>query len=239
MWPLRGWGWNPLAGIWQTGKHGGMRISTLLLMLSLLISGPLMAQEGAKVDLQSEGVRYFYDGKIKEALAAWDGYLKEHPEQLPYHWQRGIALYYAERWADGRAQFEEHVKVNSQDVENSVWHFLCVAREKNVEEARKALLPVTRDSRVPMRQVLDLFAGKATEKDVLAAAEAVQGAESKRDALCYAHLYLGLYAEALGKTEAAKEHLLKSAVDYAQPHYMGTVSKVHCRLRGWLPAEKK
>ena len=213
-----------------------MRISSLLLSC-LLISSSLKAAGAAEVDLQSEGVRYFYEGKMKEALASWDGYLKEHPEQLPYHWQRGIALYYAERWAEGRAQFEEHVKVNSQDVENSVWHFLCVAREKNVEEARKALLPVTRDSRVPMRQVLDLFAGKATEQDVLAAAEAVPEGESKRDALCYAHLYLGLYAEAQGKTELAKEHLMKSAVDYAQPHYMGTVAKVHCRLRGWLPSK--
>lgn len=188
--------------------------------------------------LQTEGVNHFFAGKIKESLISWDAYLKLRPTDGPYHWQRGIALYYAERWKDGREQFESHVTVNSEDVENSVWHFLCVAREKSIEEARKALLPVTKDGRVPMSQVLKLFAGKATKADVLAAAEAESDPESKRNALCFAHLYLGLFEEVSGNKDAAKEHMLKSAVDFSMPHYMGKVAKVHCELRGWLPVKK-
>lgn len=211
-----------------------MRCSSLPLLFLLLVSSPLPAQE----DLQELGAKQFFEGKIKQSLTTWDVYLKEHPAALPYHWQRGIALYYAERWAEGRAQFEAHVKVNPQDVENSVWHFLCVARQSSVEEARKALLPVTKDVRVPMRQVLDLFGGTGTAAAVLAAAEALPEPAAQRDALCYAHLYLGLYEEALTHPEAAKAHLLKSSVDYAMPHYMGKVAKLHCQLRGWLPAEK-
>lgn len=191
-----------------------------------------------KPDLQTTGTALFFEGKIKEALIAWDAYLKDHPGAGPYHWQRGIALYYAERWADGKAQFESHVTVNPQDVENSVWHFLCVARQKSIEEARKALLPVTKDLRVPMAEVLKLFAGTGSSDDVLRAANQVADADAKRDALCFAHLYLGLYAEAEGKHDSAKIHLLRSAVDFSMPHYMGRVAKLHCQIRGWLQPDR-
>ncbi len=205
-----------------------------LLSLALILLSPL--RPVAAADLQAEGITEFFAGHVGSALERWDRYLAEHPEAGPYHWQRGIALYYAERFADGRAQFASHVKVNPQDVENSVWHFLCVARQESVAAAQLALLPVDQDVRVPMREVLQLFAGKGREADVLAAAEAVpESSPRRRDALCFAHLYLGLYAEALGHASEAKAHLLKAAGDYAMPHYMGQVALLHCQLRGWLP----
>jgi lipoprotein NlpI len=158
--------------------------------------------------------------------------VKEQPASLAGHWQRGLALYYAERFQEGRAQFEAHQKVNSEDVENAAWHFLCVARAQSPEAARKALLPVGDDARVPMKQVLALFAGTGTEQDVLQAANA--GAEAdRRNQLCYAHLYLGLYAEALGKTDEARAHLRKAAGEYSMDHYMGTTAQVHLKVRKW------
>ena len=51
-------------------------------------------------DFQSLGVKQFFNAEIKESIASWDKYLAKHPEDMPYHWQRGIALYYAERWHD-------------------------------------------------------------------------------------------------------------------------------------------
>lgn len=186
-------------------------------------------------DLQAKGARLFFKGEIESAIGAWDEWLAANPDAAPYHWQRGIALYYAGRFADGRKQFESHVKVNPQDVENSTWHFICVAAESSLEEAQKKLMPVTKDSRVPMAEVLSLFAGNGTESEVLAAAANVSDPESKRDAFCYAHLYLGLFYEAQGKKEDAKAHLVKSATEFSMPHYMGKVAMLHCKLRGWLP----
>ena len=124
-----------------------------------------------------------------------------------------------------------------------MWRIRCgissVCSSGNVAAARKALLPVDEDLRVPMREVLNLFADKGTAADVLAATEAVPEIR-RRDALCFAHLYLGLYEEALGHAAEAKAHLLKSAVDYSMPHYMGQVARIHCVLRGWLkPDEAK
>jgi lipoprotein NlpI len=95
-----------------------------------------------------------------------------NPDERPHHWQRGIALYYAGRFEDGTKQFELHRTVNPEDVENAAWHFLCLARWKDVETARKSLIPIKGDTRIPMAQVHRLFAGKATAEDVLKAAAA-------------------------------------------------------------------
>ncbi len=92
------------------------------------------------------------------------------PTYAPQLWQRGIALYYAGRYRDCRAQFESHRTVNPDDVENAAWHFLCVARAESVERARAALLPVGPDSRVPMREVYEMFRGAIGPEKVLAAA---------------------------------------------------------------------
>ena len=183
----------------------------------------------------TRGAEYFFAGRIKEALVEWDAQVKEDPSSLAGHWQRGLALYYAERYKDGRAQFEEHQKVNPEDVENAVWHFLCVTKAENVEAARKVYIPITHDTRVPMKEIHALYAGKGTEAAVLKAAEAGEGlSESARSMQkCYAHLYLGLYNEALAKTDAAKTHMLKAAALAPASSYMGQVAVVHCKVRGW------
>ena len=141
-------------------------------------------------------------------------------------------LYYAGKFAEGRKQFELHQTVNPNDVENAAWHFLCVAKADGVEAARKALIPISGDARVPMAQVHALFAGTGSEEAVM---KAVVDAGNQRDHLCYAHLYLGLYHEALGHADQAKVHLLKAANDYQMDHYMGRTAQVHVRLRGWEP----
>jgi len=123
----------------------------------------------------TKGAEYFFAGRIKEALVEWDAQVKEDPSSLAGHWQRGLALYYAERYKDGRAQFEEHQKVNPEDVENAVWHFLCVTKAENVEAARKVYIPITHDTRVPMKEIHALYAGKGTEESVIKPAEAGEG----------------------------------------------------------------
>lgn len=184
---------------------------------------------------QQRGVAQFRLGRPEAAVRDFDKYLELQPEQRPYHWQRGIALYYAGRYEDGARQFEEHQTVNRHDVENAVWHYLCVARARGVDEAKASLIPIAGDTRVPMAQVHDLFAGKAKPEDVLAAADA--GAEDvppaeRKDRRFYAHLYLALYFEAQGDKARVKEHIDTATSEYAMPHYMGDVARVHAKLLG-------
>lgn len=203
------------------------------LLVLLLTLSTLFAQETKS--RYAKGEEHFFAGRIKESLAEWDAQAKEEPSSLPGHWQRGLALYYAERYVDGRAQFEAHQKVNSEDVENAAWHFLCVAKAESVDAARRTFIPITHDARVPMKEIHALYAGRGKPEDVLRAAEAGVGipATARNRQLCYAHLYLGLYHEALGEVAKAKEHLLKAAVLAPAANYMGRVAVVHCNIRGW------
>jgi lipoprotein NlpI len=105
-----------------------------------------------------------------------------------------------------------------------------VARASGVEKARAALIPIEGDARVPMAQVHALFAGKAKLEDVLAAAKAGDPPPDRLDnQLFFAHLYLGLYFEAIGNPERAQEHILKAATAFKADHYMGDVARVHAQ----------
>jgi len=181
------------------------------------------------------GVDAFFDARIADSEKAFDEVLAAAPQAKPQLWQRGLTLYYAKRYQDGRDQFETHQNANSNDVENAAWHFLCVARLESVEAARKALIPIEGDTRVPMKQVHALFAGTGSVEAVLRAASEGDESPRRRNHLCYAHLYLGLYFEALGDDAKAKDHILKAATDYEMDHYMGKTAITHAKVRGWLP----
>ena len=180
---------------------------------------------------QLRGYEHFKLGRFNEAIADFDKAIDFVPKQEPHHWQRGIAYYYAGRYEDGRKQFELHQTVNSNDVENAVWHFICISRSQGAEKARAALLPIKDDARIPMMKVYELFAGKAKPAEVLAVAGANYSSTSQlKQQLFFAHLYLGLYYEAHGNAQLAREHINKAAGEFAQDHYMGDVARVHAAV---------
>jgi lipoprotein NlpI len=174
---------------------------------------------------QHRGTEHFRAGNFEKSVADFDKFIELVPSQAAHHWQRGISLYYAGKYDEGRKQFESHKSVNPNDVENAVWHFLCVARASGAEKARAQLMPIEGDPRVPMKEIHALFAGKAKAADVLAAAK-----NKGDDAMFYAHLYLGLYYEATGDNEKAREHISKAAGEFKSDHYMGDVARVHARV---------
>ncbi|MCU0702646.1 MAG: tetratricopeptide repeat protein [Fimbriiglobus sp.] len=175
------------------------------------------------------GDAYLWAGQFAEAVADYDAFLKTNPRFAPEHWRRGIALYYAGKHADGVAQFEVHKTANPQDVENAAWHYLCNVKVVGKDKARKELIDVTRDRRVPMAEIQKLFAGTLKPEDVLAAGEKAQGAE-KVSGQFYAHLYVGLWYEAEGDAAKAKEHLTTAVEKYEVPDYMWDVGNAHLKM---------
>ena len=178
---------------------------------------------------QRRGEDLFRLSRFVESVADFDRVIALEPEREPYHWQRGIALYYAGEFSRGAKQFELHKSVNPNDVENAAWHFLCVARASGIDAARKGLIHIDGDGRVPMMTVFAMFGGSATPEDVLKAAEAGTTSEHERaHRRFYARLYLGLYLEAIGKSDEAGENI-RLAEKYASDDYMGDVARVHAR----------
>jgi len=186
------------------------------------------------------GEELFRAGKIGECLEDFDKFNATEPALAPHNWQRGIALYYAGRFADGKKQFEIHQTVNKNDVENAVWHFLCTTRAENLAEARHHLIPITGDARVPMKEIQMLFAGKAKPEDVLAAAKAGDPAPDRLGHnLFYAHLYLGIYFEAIGEKAKARDYIFKAAERANENGYMGDVARVHADILRKSEGKKK
>lgn len=164
-------------------------------------------------------------GRVPDAVALYDQLAATYPAQMPYLWQRGIALYLDGQFDACRRQFEAHRTVNPDDVENAAWHFACVARASSFSAARAGLLPVGPDRRVPMTDVYALLAGKATPEDVL---DAGQGSAQGR---FYAALYVAMFYDAQKDAVRARNALdIAVREEYARAGgYMHAVAKVYRR----------
>src|SRR5947207_10945122 len=170
-------------------------------------------------------------GRIKESAADFDKSVDLTPDQAPKLWQRGISLYYAGRYEDGQRQFELHQTINSNDVENAVWHFLCVARRAGIEKARASLLKIDNDPRVPMMQIYALYAGKGSAEEVMKAATTEKTSPTGfNERIFYAHFYLGLYFDVASNGKMAREHIFQPADLFKVDSYMGDVARIHAAL---------
>ena len=168
-------------------------------------------------------------GQAEQAIKWFDRYLETSPTSLPRLWQRGIALYFAGKYEEGANQFEVHRKVNPNDVENAAWHFLCVAKARSMETARRLVLPAPDDPRIPMEEVLTMLRSGDT-KSVKARMESVaKNPAASQQADFYGNFYLGLYADAEGDLDQALQ-LLSQSADGAPHHYMGDVARVYVQF---------
>ena len=200
---------------------GLKRAAVLLVALGVM---EVHAAQSAR-DVLDRAMADFQAGRIAAAIDGFDRVVALQPDAAPHLWQRGIALYYAGRFQDCRAQFESHRSVNPNDVENATWHFLCVARAESPQAAVQKMLPVGPDQRAPMREIYQMYLGKLSEAQVLAAAGRNVGAQF------YAHLYVGLYREARGDLSGARREIALAADDkYADAGgYMHHVARVHLK----------
>ena len=172
------------------------------------------------------GTQFFKLGRVTEALADFDSFIRTNPQQAPYHWQRGIACYEAGQFELGKRQFQLHQKVNANDVENAAWHFLCNARARDFNRARAELLQVKFDPRVPMMELYSLYGGIGSVEDVFKAATKDNAKDGSKMQQFYANFYVGLFYEAKGEQKVAKGYVEK-AVNLGIDNFMGDVARVH------------
>ncbi|MCO5549235.1 hypothetical protein L7F22_002702, partial [Adiantum nelumboides] len=162
---------------------------------------------------------------VAGSLAKFDDALELDPRQKPYLWQRGLSLYYLNRFEDAAVQFREDVVVNPNDTEESIWCFLCEAQIKGVEEARKQFLEVGQDRRPVMQRAYELCKKGGDPGDLIREFKDGQPYE-----VFYAHLYAGLYHESQGNSEAAKLAMLaacRTPYGFRSGDYMASLAKVH------------
>lgn len=172
-------------------------------------------------------------GKFEDAVKDFDKYhelRKAGDKEKAEHWRRGIALYYAGKFKEGADQFALHKSVNPEDVENAAWHYLCSVRAgTDKKKAQAELIAVKDDTRVPMKKIHEMFAGKCQPPAVLdEVAKSKLTGEPLKEAEFYAHLYIALYYESEGKKKECEDHL-KIAVEKKISHYMWDVADIHLK----------
>jgi len=170
----------------------------------------------------------------REALKYFDIAYDKTPELRPYMWQRGLSLYYADRFEEGAEQFRLDTSVNPYDTEEAIWAFMCEARIKGADAAREDFVEVRKDRRAVLGLAYKCFrAGTGVEE-----LEALSFPEAPASQRFYADLYSGLYYEAEGESDKAKEAILRALANpYGQTgDYMYSVAQVHAISRGWTAA---
>lgn len=181
------------------------------------------------------GRENFRLGKMKESVADFDRYVGLRPDRESRQWERGISNYYAKQYKKGAAQFELYQTFHANDVENSVWRFLCMVPDTGIEKARKVMLPIKNDSRMHMMLVYEMFRGNITPQQVL---EAIRKGEPQaavlQGRLFYAHLYIGLFYEVAGKKELAQKYIFlaadkQNATAARVNRYMWDVARIHAQ----------
>ncbi len=187
------------------------------------------------------GRELFCAGKPAESVKAFDQYVALRPAAASRQWERGISCYYAGEFKKGADQFALYQTYHDNDFENSAWRYLCVAQVDGVYKARRNLLPIKNDPRVPMMEIYRLYQGKAKPADVLKAAQAGEPSEQDLAArMFYADLYLGLHYEVNDQPTLARKHILAAAAnDKPNPRvnrYMWEVARIHAAQ---LKAAKK
>jgi lipoprotein NlpI len=196
----------------------------------LLESSSLDSDEEEKASLRSRGGWNFRLGRLVESLADFDRLIAKYPDMAPQLWERGITCYYLKEFANGAQQFEQYQTYYSNDVENAVWRYLCQAKVDGREQARKDMLPIKADGRIPMMEVYDLFQGNAQPKQVLDRIRTVlEVPDEAREARFMAHLYLGLYFDSEGDAKSARTHIDQAVEQYEKGHYMWAVARQHQR----------
>ena len=187
------------------------------------------------------GREHFRLELISESVADFDRYIELQPSAASRQWERGIACYYAKQFEKGAKQFELYQTYHDNDVENSVWRYLCMAPIEGSDKARSAILPIRDDRRVPMMQVFELYRGNLKPDDVLAACRRDDPEpETLAGRLFYAHLYLGLYHEVAGEMELADKYISlaadkKLAENPRINRYMWDVARIHADLKTKTP----
>ena len=195
----------------------------------------LLAQGPPRSGLPNDGPQAIFDraiadfmgGRVRASADGFDLLAEMMPQNVPRLWQRGVVLYYEGRFKECAKQFAAHRAVNPTDAENVAWHFVCVARAESPGKARESVLSIVPDARVPMRELYDLLRGVTTPERLLQAAMSAGTLEAEFDA----HLYLGLYFEALGDTERTRIHITAAAADRFEKvaGFMHAAARVHLR----------
>ena len=192
-----------------------------------------LAENPTRVSLYSQrGDAHLFLGRFAEAVTDFERMIALDPSQDAGHWRLGIAYYFANRFRESARQFEKYHTYDGRDRENGIWKCLADAKLHGIEKARSQMLEYSRFDREPFPALYEMFAGRKTADELFAELEAKK---LGNDLLVqfFAHYYVGVNEDLLGRSDSAQEHLTKAVKLFADrnlpggPGYMWQVATLH------------
>ncbi|PQO48130.1 tetratricopeptide repeat protein [Blastopirellula marina] len=160
----------------------------------------------------ARGCENFFAGNFRESVNDFDKFVELDPSRRQSLWERGVSQYFAGDYSDGAQQFVDYQSYHDQDVENSAFRYLCVAKAEGVKKAQETLLPIENDTRPGLMEVFQLYQGKATPQEVLdQLAKSKLTGQAAAGYKFYTLLYVGLYYDAHGDDALAAKYLQQAA----------------------------
>ena len=190
------------------------------------------------IGLYSErGDCYMFLGEFEKCEADYEKMIALDSQLFAPHWRLGIAYYYTGKFEKSAKQFEAYHGYNDRDRENGIWEYMARAHVTGLKAARATMLRYELFDREPFPQMYAMFEGKdSTGGDGILKAinEAKEISDTERQRrLFFAQLYVGIYKELTGETQAALNLLREAAASkWGQtasggPTYMWQVARLH------------
>ena len=175
--------------------------------------------------LSQRGDLLMFTGRFSEAVADYQQMVKLDPQLDRSHWRLGIAHFYADSPEAAAGQFDRYHSFDDVDRENGIWRYLSHYKAFGKQRADQQLLKYSKDDRPPFAEVYQMFEGRLTADQVLAAIpdKKEPGQQISSDVLSrqfYSHLYIGLNEVACGRGQNAEPQLLK-AIQNPWPRHAG------------------
>ena len=70
--------------------------------------------------------------RVEESVEDFDKVMEIDPRYGDVLWQRGLSLYYLDRFDDAAAQFQRDVRLNPRDSEEAIWNLISLARKREL-----------------------------------------------------------------------------------------------------------
>eukprot|EP01024_Parvocaulis_polyphysoides_P051172 TRINITY_DN50246_c0_g1_i1.p1 TRINITY_DN50246_c0_g1~~TRINITY_DN50246_c0_g1_i1.p1 ORF type:complete len:262 (+),score=37.51 TRINITY_DN50246_c0_g1_i1:121-906(+) len=211
--------------------YGAGALATLAAGVGIARSTGLFNTDANKYILQ--GTKYFKENDLQKSLEMFDFVLQRNPDLSPRLWQRGIVLYYLNRFEEGAAQFRKDVEYNPNDTEEAIWTYLCESQFLGPEKARQNFLQVGKDPRPILNKAYEVFREGGDPQQII---DQIKDQSGVKGDVFYAYLYAGLFHESNQDEEASKEailHAIKTTYAESFQDFMVHVAKIHCLQRGW------
>ena len=171
------------------------------------------------------GIYYTQEGEFEASYEAFDAVLELSPEYDYAYLNRGIALYYGERYELAIADMQSFYSLDPRDGYRALWLYLTQSTQgpeqakANLEMNRAQLVPNTWSS-----VLVDYYLGKNSREEVFAAAKkGLSHPNEYAERLCEAYFYIAKIAQEKGQYSDAANYfrlaLATNIYDFVEHRY--------------------